>query len=211
MAVRTFTHLYDSHDDATHVVQTLKQAGIPHDDISLVANNVSDDLDTRYGSSKTGVTSGDPEQGAATGAGTGATIGTVLGGGAGLLAGIGALAIPGIGPIVAAGWLVAALTGAGVGAGAGGLIGSLTGAGVSEADAEVHAEGVRRGGSLVTVRADESQAATVESLLNGRTPVDVTTRRAEYQQEGWTGFKADAAPYDASQITTERSRRVRVV
>ncbi len=164
MAQQTLTRLYDNYDDALHVVQSLKSAGVPHDDISLVSN----DADNRYsgantGTSTTGMTSGDPEQGASTGAGTGATMGTVLGGGAGLLAGLGALAIPGIGPIVAAGWLVATLTGAGVGAAAGGLFGSLTGAGVSEADAHVHAEGVRRGGTLVTVRADQARAVDIET------------------------------------------------
>lgn len=160
------------------------------------------------GTSSTGLTSGDPEEGASTGAGTGATLGTVLGGGAGLLAGLGMLAIPGIGPIVAAGWLVAALTGAGVGAAAGGLAGSLTGAGVTEADAHVHAEGVRRGGAVITVRTDEAMASTVESVLDGHNAVDLTTRRAEYETEGWKGYDAAAPAYTAEQVTTERKRRV---
>ncbi len=132
----------------------------------------------------------------------------MLGGGAGLLAGIGALAIPGIGPIVAAGWLVAALTGAGVGAAAGGLLGSLTGAGVSEADAHVHAEGVRRGGTLVTIRAEDTGAARIEAILDGRAPVDLQTRRSEYEAEGWKQYDPSAAPYSAEQVTTERKRRV---
>src|SRR5439155_20856442 len=89
---------------------------------------------------------------AATAAGTGASIGTVVGGGAGLLAGLGMLEIPGIGPVVAAGWLVSTAAGAAAGAAAGGLIGSLTGAGVSKEHAHIYAEGVRRGGSLVTAR-----------------------------------------------------------
>lgn len=150
MAMQTFSRLYDDHDDAVHIVQALEQAGIPHSDVSLVANNV-DAHHGADGASGTGLTSGDPEKGVGTGGGTGATLGTVLGGGAGLLAGLGMLAIPGVGPIVAAGWLVATLAGAGLGAAAGGLVGSLTGAGVSEADAHTYSEGVRRGGSLVTV------------------------------------------------------------
>lgn len=68
----------------------------------------------------------------------------MLGGGAGLLAGLSSLAIPGVGPVVAAGWLITTLTGAGVGAAAGGLLGSLTGAGVEEAGAKGYAE---RGGN----------------------------------------------------------------
>lgn len=209
MAQQTFTRLYDDHEDAMQVVQALEGAGIPHADISLVSNDAdSRHAGTTTADSATGMTSGDPEQGASTGAGTGASLGTVLGGGAGLLAGLGALAIPGIGPIVAAGWLVAALTGAGVGAAAGGLVGSLTGAGVSEADANIHAEGVRRGGTLVTVRADQARATDIEALLDGRRPVDLNARRTEYQTEGWTQYDANAPAYSAEQVTTERKRRV---
>ncbi len=214
MAIQTLTRLYDDHDDAMHVVQALEQAGVPHADISLVANNA----DTRYGTdagtgttstgTTTGLTSGDPAQGASMGGGTGASVGTLLGGGAGLLAGLGALAIPGVGPIVAAGWLVATLTGAGVGAAAGGLFGSLTGAGVSEADANTYAEGVRRGGNLVTVRVDDTMAGTVSAVLDGRTPVNPTARRAEYEQAGWKSFDPAAPAYTSEQVVTERKRRV---
>jgi hypothetical protein len=205
MAMRTITRLYDNYSDAAQVVQNLEQAGVPHDNVSLVANNADQSRGT--GGTATGMTSGDPEQGASTGAGTGASLGTLLGGGAGLLAGIGALAIPGIGPIVAAGWLVAALTGAGVGAAAGGLVGSLTGAGVSEADAQVHAEGVRRGGTLVTVRADDDMASKVEQILDGRTSVNLASRRSEYQAEGWSKYDPSAASYTTDQLTAERTRR----
>ena len=210
MATRTFTRLYDSYDDATGVVQALEAAGVPHGDISLVANDEGRSPAASGGTTTgTGLTSGDPEQGAATGAGTGATLGTMLGGGAGLLAGIGSLAIPGVGPIVAAGWLVATLAGAGVGAAAGGLVGSLTGAGVSEADANTYAEGVRRGGAVVTVRADEAQAARIEAALDGRTAVNLETRRAEYQTDGWERFEQASPAYTSEQLTTERGRRVR--
>ena len=168
--MRTIAHVYPTYAEAARVVSSLESAGIPHSDISIVSgdkNYSAADHGTMAGTTgtNTGLTSGDPEQGAATGAGTGASLGTVLGGGAGLLAGIGALAIPGLGPIVAAGWLVAALTGAGVGAAAGGLLGSLTGAGISEADAQTYQEGVNSGGTLVTVRVDEGQAAHVEQVM----------------------------------------------
>ena len=83
-------------------------------------------------------------------AGKGAGIGAAVGGVGGLLTGLGLMAIPGVGPVVAAGWLAAtaagAVTGAAVGGAAGGIIGGLTDAGVSEDDAHVYAEGVRRGG-----------------------------------------------------------------
>lgn len=161
--MRTIAHSYSSYSEATSVVNALESAGIPHSDISIISGDKSANT---AGDTATGMTSGDAAQGASTGAGTGATLGTVLGGGAGLLAGLGSLAIPGVGPIVAAGWLVAALTGAGVGAAAGGLVGSLTGAGVSEADAQTYQQHVNEGGTLVTARVDDSQAAQVEQMMS---------------------------------------------
>jgi uncharacterized protein (TIGR02271 family) len=152
-------HSYDTYDHAVRVVHALEAAGVPHDDISLM----SGDKDRAIGTDIAGDTAADTAK--ATGAGTGATLGTVLGGGAGLLAGLGSLAIPGVGPVVAAGWLIATLTGAGVGAAAGGLLGSLTGAGVDEADAKGYAEHVGRGGTLVTVRASDEDAMQVEHIL----------------------------------------------
>ncbi len=195
--MRTIAHVYQSYSEATRVVQALESAGISHDDISIVSGEQGT---SGTGGTATGMTSGDPEQGAATGAGTGASIGTVLGGGAGLLAGIGALAIPGVGPLVAAGWLVAALTGAGAGAAAGGLLGSLTGAGISEADSKTYEEGVRSGGSLVTVRVDESQASHVEQIMGistagtmGTTGTMGTATMGVTGSTASTGYSAPAA------------------
>ncbi len=182
MAQRTVARMYDSYDVAAQVVSDLETGGIPHSDISIVSN------DARH--RETTATEGD----AASGAGAGASVGTLIGGGAGLLAGIGALAIPGVGPVIAAGWLIATLTGAGVGAAAGGLIGSLTGAGVSEEEANVYGEGVRRGGTLVTVRCEESEAERATSIMAKGGPVDWQQRGAEYRQGGWTRFDQTAGP-----------------
>lgn len=185
MAQRTITALFDRYEDASNAVSKLEQAGIPHGDISLVANNEGD----RYAAhaNRTDADRTDTAESASTGAGTGATLGTVLGGGAGLLAGLGLLAIPGVGPVVAAGWLVATLAGAGVGAAAGGLAGSLTGAGLSETEAHTYAEGVRRGGSLVTVRADDAQAARVTDILDDHGRIDLDERTQNWRSQGWTG------------------------
>ncbi len=198
MTMRTLTRLFDNHDDAVATVHALEAAGFGHEHVSVVANNA----DTRYNTTNA---AGTGDTGAT---GTGATAGTIFGGGLGLLAGIGSLAIPGVGPVVAAGWLVATLTGAGVGAaiggGAGGMVGALTHAGVSEADAHVYAEGVRRGGSLVTVQADEGRIPEAESILNNRSFVDPAARRAEYTASGWQRFD-DKAPLPESTVTTPRT------
>src|SRR5205823_14198094 len=117
---------------------------------------------------------------AAEDAGKGAGIGAAVGGVGGLLTGLGLLAIPGIGPVVAAGWLVAtaagAATGAVVGGAAGGLVGSLTGAGVPERDAQFYAEGVPRGGTLVTARVDDARAAPARGILQRYKAVDPSGR-----------------------------------
>ncbi len=143
MATRTITRLYGTYDEATEAVRAIEAAGVPPAAISVVGSG-RDSLAGDAGEASADVVG--------SGAGIGAVLDTLVGGGAGLLAGIGAIPIPGVGPVVAAGWLVAALTGAGVGAAAGGLLGSLAGAGVDEADAHVYAEGVRRGGTVLSAR-----------------------------------------------------------
>ncbi len=193
MAMTTTTHLYDNYAEAVRAVSALEAAGVPHSDISIVGRDASANRTTD---------TAEP----AHGTGTGASLGTVLGGGAGLLAGIGALAIPGVGPVVAAGWLVATLTGAGAGAAAGGLLGSLTGAGVHEDDAHVYAEGVRRGGTLVTVRADDSMTARIAPILAGTGPVDLVARRASYRAENWDRFDETAAGDAPATTDVERQR-----
>ncbi|MER2263724.1 hypothetical protein [Methylobacterium oxalidis] len=184
MARQTITALFDSYDDASAAVTKLEAAGVPHADISIVANNEGDRHAGLIGRGDTDHR--EAKEGAETGAGTGATVGTLAGGALGLLTGLGLMAIPGVGPVVAAGWLVTTLTGAGIGAAAGGLIGGLTGAGVNEADAHTYSEGVRRGGTLVTVRSDEARSVTVMDILEQHGSIDVDERAQNWRSEGWT-------------------------
>jgi hypothetical protein len=202
---RTIAHLYDTRSDAERVTNELEAAGIPRDDISVVAHDRDDGTWSDEVADKS-----DTHSDTASGAGTGATAGAVLGGGVGLLAGLGALAIPGIGPVVAAGWLVATLAGAGVGAAAGGLVGSLTGAGVSERQAHVYAEGVRRGGTLVTVRTTDTMATQVEAIMTAHNAADWEQRDRDYRTGGWRGFDPAAPPYAPSTSELERDRHPRV-
>lgn len=149
IARQTLTALYDSYDNAADAVRKLETLGVPHTDISIVFNDASH---RQYHS--------DLPSGDATGAG--ASLGTVLGGGAGLLAGLGLLAIPGLGPVVA-----------------------LTGAGVSHGHAASYAEGVRRGGTLVTARVDEALEARAVEILDRDGSVDMDQREAAWRGEGW--------------------------
>ncbi|HEX3500378.1 MAG TPA: hypothetical protein VHT04_13745 [Stellaceae bacterium] len=196
MTSRTVTGLFDSFEDAAGAIRDLEAAGVSERDLALVVNNA----DERY------ALADDGRARHRSGAGTGASIGTVLGGGAGLLAGLGMLAIPGIGPVVAAGWLVATAAGAAAGAAAGGLLGSLTGAGVSKEYAHLYAEGVRRGGTLVTACVDDGHlASTAEAILRRHRAVDPLEREKLYREEGWTGFDERAKPFSAEELARERN------
>ena len=197
---QTVTALYDTYDAAVSAVNDLEASGIAHADISLVSNNV----DHRYDK--------DHPTNAATGAGTGAGIGATVGGVGGLLTGLGLLAIPGVGPVVAAGWLVATAVGAAggavVGGAAGGIVGSLTGAGVPEHDANFYAEGVRRGGTLVTARVDDARASMAREILQRHKWVNPAVRGSAYRQTGWTSFDESAPPYTPEQVAAERDRYI---
>ncbi len=190
MASKTVTAMFDRYAEASAAVGKLESAGIPHDQISIVSNDATER--SRHDTAGAGRDHDD----AKTGAGTGASVGTLVGGGAGLLAGLGLLAIPGIGPVVAAGWLASTLLGAGLGAATGGIVGGLTGAGIDEADAHSYAEGIRRGGTLVTVKTDDAHYARVTDILDDEGTVDMNQREATWRSEGWSGRNtgADYAP-----------------
>ncbi len=204
---KTVVGLFDDFAEAQSVVQDLVDAGFSRSDISIAANQTA-----------SGYTS-DGTTGTTTGAGEGhavgkdAGIGAGIGGAVGLLAGLGLLAIPGVGPILAAGPLAAAfgvgvvgstLSGAVVGGIVGGLVGALTHIGVPKEHAEYYSEGVRRGGTLVTVNAPDSQAEEAVDILNGHGAVDIEERGAAYRTGGYTGYSETAVPYTTEEVTRER-------
>lgn len=185
--MKTIVGLYDDIATARRVVEELATAGFERGDISLVANNQMTGTTATAGSTST------DGEAMAEGAAGGALVGGALGGLGGLLLGLGALAIPGIGPVVAAGPIVAGLTGAGIGAAVGGLAGALINWGVPEQEAEFYAEGVRRGGTLVAVKSDDSDVNEALAIMNRFGPVDVRERSSMWRSEGWAGFDAGAA------------------
>ncbi|ANT53284.1 hypothetical protein [Mesorhizobium amorphae] len=195
--MKTVTGLFDNYDDASNAVGELEASGVPRSAISIVASNSTDWYD-------------DDNSKAAEDAADGAGVGAVIGGAGGLLTGLGIMAIPGVGPVVAAGWLAAtavgALGGAVVGGAAGGIVGALTDSGVPEQDAHVYAEGVRRGGTLVTAKVDEALAGDAERILGQTTSVNLQDRRSAYEAGGWTGFDADADTYTPGEVERDRAR-----
>jgi hypothetical protein len=194
----TISRLYDNYADAQKAVQGLEAAGVPHADISIVANN----SDNWYGGNKVD-RDHDGVDDRAEGAGKGAGIGAGLGGAAGLLAGLGLLAIPGLGPVVAAGWLAATAVGAAAGAATGGIVGALTEAGVSKEDAPLYAEGVRRGGTLVSARVADADRTRLDAILS-QSAVNLQDRSAAWRKTGWQTFDPASKPYGADEVQKER-------
>ena len=185
---KTVVGLIENADEAQVVVQELVDCGIERSAIGLMANDSS----TSAGDQVTGGTAegDDMAEGALKGAGTGAALGGV----AGLLAGAAALAIPGFGPIIAAGPIAAALTGAGIGAVAGGGIGALIKQGVPEEDAKYYTEGVRRGGTLVTVQAEsEDMADRAAAIMRDHGAINIEERAQEWRASGWNESATGAA------------------
>ncbi len=138
--------IFKSRSAAENCVDALIEAGFRSDDISVLAPD--------QGTTKELATEKNTK--APEGTATGATAGGVVGGTLGLLAGVGALAIPGLGPFIAAGPIMAALAGVGAGAAAGGLIGALVGMGIPEYEAKRYEGRVKNGGILVSVHCDNS-------------------------------------------------------
>src|SRR5215203_4083300 len=194
----TISRLYDNYSHAQGAVGRLEAAGVPHSDISIVANN-SDGWFS--GDKKDRDRDGVDDR--AESAGKGAGIGAGVGGTAGLLAGLGLLAIPGLGPVVAAGWLAATAVGAAAGAATGGIVGALTEAGISDEDAHSYAEGVRRGGTLVSARVPDTDRAKFDAILD-QSSVNIRDRRAMWQKSGWQRFDPQSKPYGVEEVRKER-------
>lgn len=186
--MKTVTGLYDRYDDALHAVKALETQGVPANQISIVSRRYDDET----------VIEGQGNL-AADGAETAGGIGAIVGGAGGLLTGLGLLAIPGVGPVVAAGWLAAtgvgALAGAVIGGAAGGIVGAMVQSGIPEEDAQLYAEGIRRGGSIVAARVDDDSIVPTQALLDGSRAVNVASRRATYSSDGWRGFDEGAEPF----------------
>jgi hypothetical protein len=213
---RNVVALYDNFEDANAAVRDLVDQGFRREEISFMAADqkggqrgavtVTDET-ARTPADKASTVRADD----ASGAGIGAGIGAAVGGLAGVLIGLGALVIPGIGPVIAAGPLatvLAGLAGAGAGAVAGGVLGALVDMGIPEETAGYYAEGVRRGGTLVSVRVEDQYTDKALDILNRHNPVDLNERSEQWRREGWTGYPGDVADSTpgAGRRTTDDTR-----
>jgi hypothetical protein len=139
-----------SEAQAARIVEDARTAGFSTNDISVLFPDKTGTRDFAH----------EQHTKAPEGAATGATTGGVLGGVAGWLVGIGALAIPGLGPFVAAGPIMAALGGAAAGAAAGGLTGALVGLGMPEYEAKRYEGKIKSGGILISIHTDNGDEVT---------------------------------------------------
>lgn len=197
--MKTISHVYDSYSAASDAVHDLEAAGIPSAEISMVANK---HVARIYA---------DVHEMPKSAAGTGAGLGAAAGGTAGLLAGLGLLAIPGLGPVVAAGWAAAAAVGAvagvAAGAGIGGLVGVLRDTGMPVEHAHVYNEAVKRGGTLVTARVTDEQWKMADAILERHGPIDPHLRGDAYREEGWD-YRANPRS-DPGRMSEQQIDRIR--
>lgn len=172
--------IYRSRGAADNGVVTLKSNGFRVSDISVLLPQESGSQDVVH------TKESKAPEGAAAGAGAGA----LLGGALGLLAGIGALAIPGMGPFIAAGPILASLAGIGVGGAVGGVSGALIGFGIPEYEAKRYEGFVKEGGILISVHVDdEDWAEKAQSLLQATGAKDVAMT---------SELRSEAEPYSVS-------------
>jgi hypothetical protein len=181
--MKTIIGLFEREHQADLAIRELERAGFNENHLGVIApNTIAQRVDLEEDKQE-GTIQTDHKLGPAGGA--------AVGGLTGLLAGLTALAVPGIGPVLAAG-MIAASTG--LGATAGGLLGALTSTSITEEDAHAYAEGLKRGGILVVVNADDQHEAEVKSLLRKAGAVEIESKRKEWEAAGWTGFDREVLP-----------------
>jgi len=155
-----------SRAQAEQIVENLQSSGFSSSEISVLLPDTEGKHDMGH------VKTSKAPEGATTGAATGGVTGGVLG----LLAGIGALAIPGVGPFIAAGPIMAALSGAALGATTGGLVGGLIGMGIPEFEAKRYEEKLRTGNYLISVHAhDDKEEDRAEEIFKAANAEDITS------------------------------------
>jgi len=161
--------IYPTQSSADRAIDTLTKAGFPISDISVLVPETLGNKD--MGTEKATKA---PE-----GATAGATSGAVLGGALGLLAGIGALAIPGVGPLIAAGPIMATLAGMGVGGAVGGVTGALIGMGIPEFEAKRYEGRLQKGAILLSIHCDTSEEIDEAKEILKRTGAEDVTSTGE--------------------------------
>jgi hypothetical protein len=168
---------FEGYDKAQRAVDDLALSGFDRRDISILASNTRGEYNPDSAATATNTTT-------AGAIGVGAVTGGVMGGVPAAALGMVALAVPGVGPIIAAGSFAAALAGATSGAIAGGIIGGLTSVGMPEEKAQSYAESVRRGGAIVAVSVEEREVQRAVEIMRREGALDIDQGAARVTRSG---------------------------
>jgi hypothetical protein len=188
MREKTVVALFDRFADAKAAVGDLIQAGAPRDQIALLANTSMGDHPALSLNPAFAGEEFDTDSHEQPGMVTGAEVGIGVGGILGFLLGISTLSIPGLGFLIAAGTWATVAAGAATGGVIGAVVGRLTDHGVSDRDAKLYAEGLKRGGTLVTAVVAEEKVAAMSAVFKTHGAVDIEDRLAPWTAEGWVSF-----------------------
>lgn len=185
--MKTVVAAFPTMAEAERVARDVEELGIEKNDISIIAGNDAGKHE-EYLKKPTGT-------------GAAAASAASFGGGVGIVASLIALAIPGVGPVIAGGAMATVLTGLGVGAAAGGLVGAFTNMGVSHEEAPLYEEAVRRGGVVVAVHVNEPMELEVARVMDEHGARDLHAEADVWRASGWS----NPHPYPSdSSITTHQ-------
>ena len=183
----TVIGVFSSAEQAMEALKAIRQTGVPGSSIGMAIRAHEGDP---------------PGESAVT---RDAEVGAAAGGAGGALLGLVSAAVPGVGPVLIIGPMLAALGGAGLGAVAGGIIGALAKLGVPHEEAGIYAESLRRGDAILTVRAgDRETAERVVAIMNRNGAADVNGRAANWRRRGWAGHQAGLEPLSEDELRREQ-------
>ncbi len=183
--MKTITGVFSSIPELERAIRELHEIGVPDAAISVILGNEENRHREYIEKSK--------QASRTTGAAVGS--GASFGGGCGIVASLVALAIPGVGPILAGGAIVTVLAGLGIGAGGGALMGAFHNMAISHEQAPLYEEAVRRGELLLVVEVDEEMEREVVDLMTVNGARNLEDMADTWTREGWKGPKADPHPY----------------
>jgi hypothetical protein len=183
--LKTVAAVFSTLTEAENTSQDLQRLGIPDEDISVIAGNDANRHDEYLAKAKAASVSTE----------SAAVSSASFGGGMGIVATLIALAIPGVGPVLALGPLATVAAGMGVGAAAGGLIGTFRNMGIPHEDAPLYEEAVRRGAIMVTARVSDNTEQSAIEVMNRHGARNLRDEADTWRAAGWKGTITEEHPY----------------
>ncbi|MDP9053254.1 MAG: hypothetical protein M3N93_02985 [Acidobacteriota bacterium] len=190
--MRTVVGVFTSIHEAGRALADLERQGVSSDNTHLIAGNDKSRHDEYLKKSKE----------ASTSTAAAAASGASFGGGMGIVASLVALAIPGVGPIIAGDAMLTVLTGFGIGAAAGGLLGTFKSLGISHEEAPLYEEAVRRGAVLAIAFVDDERAFQAVAAMEACGGRDIRSEVDTWGETEWSGPKTNPHPYSSDDSIT---------